>query len=131
MTATSGGDAEMGQVWEIDPVRQRLRLVFESPGAPVRNMPDNLCISPRGALVICEDGTENPSVHGLTIDGRIVRIARNNVLLDRRPAGWRGDFRSSEFAGATFSVDGKWLFLNVQRPGFTVAITGPWENGFL
>jgi secreted PhoX family phosphatase len=131
VTATSGGDADMGQVWELDPVRQRLRLVFESPGAPVLNMPDNLCVSPRGALVICEDGTSNPCVHGLTTDGRLVRFARNNVWLDGATNGVRGDFRSSEFAGATFSADGAWLFLNVQRPGFTVAITGPWGDGRL
>jgi secreted PhoX family phosphatase len=131
VTATSGGDAFMGQVWEFAPARQRLRLVFESPGAPVLNMPDNVCVSPRGALVICEDGTENPSVHGLSPDGRLVRLVRNNVRLDTPTHGWRGDFRASEFAGATFSADGTWLFLNVQRPGFTVAITGPWGHGLL
>ena len=27
VTATDGGDASMGQVWEIDPRRDRLRLV--------------------------------------------------------------------------------------------------------
>ena len=66
VTATDGGDAKMGQVWEIDPRRDRLRLVFESPGAPVLNMPDNLTLSPRGGLVLCEDGTMTPCVHGLT-----------------------------------------------------------------
>ena len=40
-------------------------------------------------------------------------------------------FRDREFAGATFSPDGRWLFLNIQTPGFTVAITGPWERGIL
>ena len=49
VTATSGGAAKMGQVWEIDPARSRLRLVYESPGAPVLAMPDNSCVSPRGS----------------------------------------------------------------------------------
>ena len=29
---------------------------------------------------------------------------------------------------ATFSPDGRWLFANLQMPGLTVAITGPWEE---
>jgi len=45
--------------------------------------------------------------------------------------GITGDFRGSEFAGATYSPDGKWLFVNVQSPGITFAITGPWRNGAL
>jgi secreted PhoX family phosphatase len=31
-----------------------------------------------------------------------------------------------EFAGATFSRDGRTLFANVQDPGTTFAIWGPW-----
>jgi hypothetical protein len=37
-----------------------------------------------------------------------------------------GSLINSEFAGATFSPDGKWLFVNLQIPGATYAITGPW-----
>ena len=33
---------------------------------------------------------------------------------------------ASEFAGPRFSPDGKWLFVNIQVPGITFAITGPW-----
>ena len=131
VTATSGGAAKMGQVWELDPARSVLRLLYESPGADVLNMPDNLCVSPRGGLVLCEDGTANPCVHGLTTDGRIFRFARNNVLLAGETRGLTGDFRSGEFAGATFSPDGRWLFVNLQSPGLTAAITGPWEQGLL
>jgi uncharacterized protein len=130
-TATSGGAAEMGQVWELDPARNVLRLVYESPGKEVLNMPDNICISPRGGLVLCEDGTENPCIHGLTAGGEIFRFARNNVVLNGERNGIKGDFRSREMAGATFSADGRWLFFNVQTPGFTVALTGPWDKGFL
>jgi uncharacterized protein len=32
-------------------------------------------------------------------------------------------------AGATFSPDGTTLFVNVQRRGLTLAITGPWKTG--
>ena len=131
ITSTDGGDARMGQVWEFDIRNQDIRLIYESPGAEVLNMPDNLVVSPRGGLVLCEDGTANPCVHGLTRDGKIVRFARNNVVLNGERNGIVGDFRSREFTGATFSPDGRWLFVNIQTPGFTVAITGPWERGIL
>ena len=131
VTSTDGGKAKMGQVWELDIRNQTIRLIYESPGAEVLNMPDNLVVSPRGGLVLCEDGTANPCVHGLTRDGKIVRFARNNVVLNGERNGFTGDFRNREFAGATFSPDGRWLFLNIQTPGFTVAITGPWERGIL
>ncbi|MGE3273766.1 MAG: PhoX family phosphatase [Vicinamibacterales bacterium] len=129
LTATSGGAARMGQVWELDPAASALRLVFESPGPDILNMPDNACPSPRGGLVLCEDGTMNPCVQGLTADGRIFRFARNNITLNGERNGIRGDYRDSEIAGATFSPDGQWLFFNVQRPGVTFAVTGPWRDG--
>ena len=34
----------------------------------------------------------------------------------------------SEFTGATFSADGETLFVNLQVPGVTFAITGPWDS---
>lgn len=131
VTSTDGGNAKMGQVWELDIKEQELRLVFESPGADVLVMPDNLVVSPRGGLVLCEDGGTNPCMHGLTRDGKISRFARNNVVLAGERNGIAGDFRSREFAGATFSPDGRWLFVNMQSPGITLAITGPWERGIL
>ncbi len=48
IVSTDGGEAEAGQVWEYDPGRERLRLIFESPGKDVLDMPDNICVSPRG-----------------------------------------------------------------------------------
>ena len=34
----------------------------------------------------------------------------------------------SEFAGPCFSPDGTWLFVNIQVPGITCAITGDWAS---
>jgi len=34
----------------------------------------------------------------------------------------------SEFAGVTFSPDGGTLFVNLQKPGLTFAIKGPWHK---
>ena len=130
--STSGGNVGQGQVFEYDPLNERLRLLFESPSADVLNAPDNLCVSPRGGLVLCEDGDGTEYVHGLTTDGVIFRFIENNADLRNTPInGFSGDYRGSEFAGACYSPDGKWLFFNVQTPGITFAVTGPWSEGAL
>ena len=101
-------------------------------------MPDNICTSPRGGLVLCEDGITENFIRGLTLDGQIFSFAKNNVILPVSQALYRngpqygrftGDFSRMEFAGATYSPDGNWLFFNVQTPGITFAVTGPWANG--
>ena len=56
---------------------------------------------------------------------------RNNIVLDAgidgKPLIAPGDYRGAEFAGATFSPVGDELFVNIQTPGVTFAITGPWR----
>ena len=42
-----------------------------------------------------------------------------------------GDHRDMEWAGVTFDPSGRWMFVNIQTPGVTFAITGPWEKGLL
>ena len=42
-----------------------------------------------------------------------------------------GDYRDLEWAGSTFDRRGNWLFANIQTPGITFAITGPWRKGSL
>ncbi|MEM7473775.1 MAG: alkaline phosphatase PhoX [Planctomycetota bacterium] len=130
--ATSGGAAEAGQIWRYDPMKESLTLLFESPGKQILNMPDNLCVNPSGGLVICEDGDygedEYPQrIHLLSQTGMLMPLAVNDMQLNGQ-RGWKGDFRGREWAGATFSPDGKWLFANIQTPGITFAITGPWER---
>ncbi|MCC9643853.1 PhoX family protein [Rhodopirellula sp. JC740] len=133
--ATSGGAAQAGQIWQFDPEQQKLKLLFESPSKPTLNMPDNLCVSPQGGLVLCEDNdygaNEYPQrAFTLSQDGNLKLLAENNVQLHGEKNGWKGDFRTKEWAGATFSPDGKWLFINLQSPGITCAITGPWKDAF-
>ena len=128
--STSGGDVSQGQIFEYDPAEERVRLLFESPSADILNAPDNMCVSPRGGLVLCEDGGGTEYVHGLTLDGTIFRFIQNNVDLRQTPVGsFDDDFRGSEFAGSCYSPDGKWLFVNIQSPGISFAITGPWGSG--
>ena len=74
-------------------------------------------------------------LHGLTPDGEIFRFAENNIVLPpefQQSKGYSGDFTGSEWAGATFEPkNGNWLFVNIQSPGITFAITGPWGQGAL
>jgi secreted PhoX family phosphatase len=126
-TSTNGGDKMLGQVWEYEPrgaAGGRLRLLYESPSVDALQAPDNLCVSPRGrGLVICEDGDPalRQRVRGISYDGRVFDFAANLVP----------GFENREFAGATFSPDGETLFFNVQTPGITFAVWGPWRKGAL
>ena len=71
----------------------------------------------------------------MTPDGEIFRLAENDVVLPpelQSTKGYAGDFSGSEWAGATFEPkNGNWLFVNLQSPGITFAITGPWRTGAL
>jgi secreted PhoX family phosphatase len=137
--STSGGRAGQGQIFAYDPRRETFSLVFESSSQSQLNNPDNIAWSPRGSLILCEDGGRRPqTLHGLTLDGTIFPFCYNNLNFTAagmgpvtRPSGraFSGDQRGSEFAGATFHNE--WLFVNIQSPGITFAITGPWDNGSL
>ena len=129
--ASTNGGVGQGQIWEYDPAAETIRLLFQSPGAAVLNAPDNITVSPRGGLVLCEDGNGEEFMHGLTVDGEIFQFAKNNIVLNGERNGITGDFKGSEWAGACYSPDGKWLFANIQSPGVTFAITGPWAAGAL
>ncbi|HET6952354.1 MAG TPA: alkaline phosphatase PhoX [Acidimicrobiales bacterium] len=136
VVSTSGGPAGQGQVFAYDPVAATFTCVFASPSAAVLNAPDNVTVSPRGGLVLCEDGSGRELMHGMTPDGEIFPFAENNVVLTpelRDEKGYSGtDFTGSEWAGATFEPkNGNWLFANIQSPGITFAITGPWRTGAL
>ena len=131
VVSTSGGGVGQGQIWVYDPKEETISLLFESPSMAVLNAPDNITVSPRGGLVLCEDGGGEEFLHGLTVDGEIFKFAKNNVILNGERNGITGNFAGSEFAGACYSPEGDWLFANIQSPGITVAITGPWQNGAL
>lgn len=131
IVATTGGRKRQGQIWVYDPAAETISLLFESPGKDVLNKPDHITVSPRGGLVLCEDGGSEEFLHGLTTDGQIFQFALNNVTLRGERNGLTGDFTSSEWSGPCFSPDGKWLFANLLEPGITFAITGPWQEGAL
>jgi uncharacterized protein len=130
INSTSGGAAQKGQVWAFDPVSQTLELLYDSPSAAVLDMPDNISVSPRGGVILCEDGSlPGQRLQGLDASGTLFPFAINDVVLAGEKNGLVGDFIGSEWAGATFHGD--WLFVNIQSPGITFAITGPWDKGAL
>jgi uncharacterized repeat protein (TIGR03803 family) len=132
---TSGGANGEGQVFEYNPRNETLKLIFDSPTPLDCDNPDNITVTPRGGLILCEDGgggvTSPERLLGLTLDGQVFTFAVNNVVLasDYNAAIPAGTYVTQEFAGACYSPDGRWLFCNIQTPGITFAITGPWGRG--
>lgn len=130
--ATGGGPLKIGQVWRYQPsafegtARETeqpgvMELVYETHNRAILESCDNIAVAPWGDLIICEDSYSESAdmvnyLRGLTPDGRIYTLAMN-AHPDK-----------GEFCGACFSPDGTTLFVNIQRPGFTLAITGPWGN---
>jgi secreted PhoX family phosphatase len=116
----AGFGAGRGQVWAYLPGDSMLRLVYESPGVDQLDLPDNVVVSKKGSLVLCEDGGGDNFLRGLTKQGQIFDFARN-----ADPAQ-----QGQEFAGATFSADNGTLFANIQSSsGYSIAIWGPWHQG--
>ncbi len=133
--STSGGSTGEGQVFEFDPGAQTLRLIYNSSNFDDCDNPDNMVVTPQGQLLLCEDGGGGAGgadrLIGLTLAGTTFTFARNNMVLPKpyNDLIAAGTYRTSELAGACFSPDGKWLFVNQQTPGVTYAITGPWHQG--
>jgi hypothetical protein len=123
---TTGGSHKNGQIFTYvtsphegtereSETPGRLTLFIEpSLGSLVSNA-DNLTIAPDGDLFLCEDGTGSNGMACVTSDGIVERFAENRM-------------NTSELAGACFSPDGMTLFVNIQRPGLTMAIQGPWRH---
>jgi secreted PhoX family phosphatase len=119
-----GGNKRLGQVWRLIPATNQLVLVYESTNVNTLDGPGNLTVSPRGGLVLAEDGSGTQYVRGIDPQGNIFPFALNTV--DQR-----------EFCGVCFSPNGQVLFVNVQgitegsnpAPSRTYAIWGPWGTG--
>jgi len=129
---TSGGSARLGQIWKYTPsvlegqagesaAPGKLELYIEPNNSKLVANADNLTAAPWGDLVVCEDRVANEAelidqvrLVGVTPAGEIYTLAHNHAL--------------TEFAGACFSPDGSTLFVNLQKEGITLAITGPWPR---
>jgi len=139
---TSGGRAGKGVVWAYVPERELLIALYVSPADVEADNPDNVTVSPRDGLVLCEDGGGHTTAAGdyrgtrligVSPEGAPFDFAENNMVIDSalpgRPAIAPADYRGSEFAGVCFDRSGKTLYVNIQTPGVTFAITGPWQRG--
>ncbi|MCF7760413.1 MAG: DUF839 domain-containing protein [Cephaloticoccus sp.] len=123
---TTGGQKLQGQIFRYIPSPDegtgrelnapgRLELYAEPNDSELLLNCDTLTVAPWGDLVICEDHGSCCRLIGVTPEGRFYVLAENNEP-------------KNELAGACFSPDGSTLFFNVQRPGYTVALTGPWDR---
>ncbi len=137
---TNGGVAGEGQVFEYNPRAETVKLIYDAPNANEVDNPDNITVTPRGGLLLCEDAAGNhftagERLVGLTMEGKTFTFAQNNINLTAAQIASAGktiapgNYTQSEWAGACYSPDGKWLFVNIQTPGITFAIKGPWGKG--
>lgn len=117
-----------GMVWFYNYKDETIQLVTYFPENAAANTgaeakydeynfdgPDNVTVTPWGSLILAEDGQASSHVLSATPGGPTYAIARNML-------------NDSEFTGPSFSADGKVLFVNIQTPGITLAITGPWHD---
>lgn len=114
-TATQGGALGIGQVWAVDVGAGTLALLAEASDPAHLHMPDNVTVAPWGDLILCEDGPDVDHLRGLTPSGELYTLARNTSS-------------PHELAGVCFSPDGLALYVNLQKDGLTLRVTGPWPR---
>lgn len=123
---TNGGSKKVGQIFRYVPSPQegrpeeesqpgKLELFVEPNDKKLMKNADNLCTSPWGDLIICEDSKSSNRLVGITPAGKLYTFAQVGS-------------GNSEFAGSIFSPDGRTLFVNIQNKGLTLSISGPWHS---
>ncbi|MET9507868.1 PhoX family protein [Streptomyces flavidovirens] len=124
-----------GQVWKYEPQKRRLTLVVVfGPSTDIQlpgESPDNICLAPRGGLMVCEDGNGAQHMYGLTKRGEVYAMARNRQQLTSAAdaaGGTPEEPEWGEFAGVTFSPDCATMYVNCYTPGTTFAVTGPFHG---
>ncbi len=123
---TNGGRKTFGQIFRYQPSPYEgteregeqpgfLELFAEPNDTELLRNCDNVTVAPWGDLILCEDTSGHCRLVGVTPEGGFYVLAEMEE-------------EEVELAGACFSPDGSTLFVNVQRPGYTLAITGPWPK---
>lgn len=126
-TCTEGGRNAKGQVFRYRPSPRegqrdeadrpgRIALFVEPDDLATLDMPDNICMTPWGSLLVCEDGGSEQYLRLVAPNGQVTTIGRN---------AHKG---KAELAGVCFAPDGRTLFVNIYNPGFTLAVQGPWST---
>ena len=121
---TNGGSEKRGQLFRLKPEGEgggRLELFLEPRKSDLLTNGDNLTVAKNKDVIIAEDRvpeiaeSQICSLRGVTAEGRIYTLATNRL-------------NTSELAGVCFSPDDQILFLNIQNPGLTIAVTGDWAS---
>ena len=117
---TNGGAANLGQIWRYTPGQNpnsggTLTLFVEPNDPGILDYPDNLTMAPFGDLFLSEDGSGEQYIRGINQQGQLYSFARN-ALNDK------------ELAGVCFGLNPLTLFVNLQTPGITFAIWGPFNQ---
>jgi secreted PhoX family phosphatase len=111
---TSGGPARRGRLYRLipGPDGDALELVVESGDGAMPAGPDAVVLTPFGDLWLAEDDGRAGRLVGVTPEGEVYEFARNRIT-------------GSELCGPCFAPDGRTAFVNIQNPGLTLAIWGP------
>ncbi|NJR66571.1 MAG: DUF839 domain-containing protein [Leptolyngbyaceae cyanobacterium CRU_2_3] len=119
-----------GQVWAYNPETEQLKLVVEAPAnGALLDEPDNVTVTPFGDLFLCEDSSDDfQYIVGVNGEGELYQFAKNVLFSQVTNDPAKANFVGNEFAGACFSPDGQTFFVNIQTPGITFAIWGPWDR---
>ncbi|MBL09160.1 MAG: hypothetical protein CL402_01355 [Acidiferrobacteraceae bacterium] len=120
ISSTDGGEWGRGQIFHLDisNKKNKLTLIAEANKEDTFDHPDNITVSSWGDVFLAEDsGNGSNGIWVIQPDGNLYQFAEN--LLNQG---------ASEIAGLCFSPDNKWLFLNIQKEGLTIAVTGPFAT---
>lgn len=120
---TDGGEKQLGQIFRYFPSEAEgtgaekdepgeIELYLEPNDTSLLRNADNITIAPSGHLYICEDTSGVNQLRGVTKQGEMFTLASNRL-------------NNSELTGVCFSPNGKFLLVNIQNPGWTFAIEGP------
>jgi secreted PhoX family phosphatase len=137
---TNGGEQRLGQIFRYTPATNTLELFYEGvDGAGILGSdagtdfarlesPDNITVAPWGDVIVAEDGGGVNRLVGFTPDAQSYVLALHNIPYptleeEELPINFQ-----SEVTGPTFSPDGQTLFFNVQYPGTTFAVWGPFKG---
>jgi secreted PhoX family phosphatase len=123
---TNGGRNRFGQIFRYRPSPYEgtsreadrpgtIELFSEPNDTELLSNCDNLVVAPWGDLILCEDTSSICRLIGVTPRGEYYILGSNTQ-------------RGRELAGACFSPDGSTLFVNIQNPGYTIAVRGPWDR---
>jgi len=114
---SGAGNAGEGQVWAYDPKAETATMILESTDENLLDGPDNMTIARDGTIYLCEDGSTGTPGQG-NFSEKIVGVDSDGGLFDFS----RNILDTSEFCGACFSPDHKYMFVNSQGVGITYCI---------